>query len=94
MEVLSIEADQSVTSIKPTERGRYGTSKSGAWKILHVNLNASTKICGNKGRIYTSTDAPGAYRNTKAENNTKTTTVMVHAGQINETTTLPLPTEE
>ena len=61
---------------------------------MHVNLNASTKRGGNKGRIYTSTDAPGAYRNTKAENNTKTTTVMVHAGQINETTTLPLPTEE
>ena len=30
----------------------------------------------------------------KLKDNTETPTVMVHSGQINETTTLPLPTEE
>ena len=67
MEVLSIEADQSVTSIKPKTRGSYDTGKSGAWKTWHVSPNSSTKGDRNKGRIYTSTDAPGAYRNTKSE---------------------------
>ena len=76
MEGLRIETAHSGTSIKLAARGSYETVNTGAWKTLHVNLNASTKRCGNKGRIYTSTDAPGAYRNTKAKNNTKTPTVI------------------
>ena len=67
MEELSIKAAQGRRSIKPEVRGRYKTGKSGAGKTWHGIPHASTKGGVNKGRRYTSTYAPGAYRNTIAE---------------------------
>ena len=67
MEGLSIEAAQGGTAINPAARGVYETGKSGAWKTWHVSPYAITKRGVNKGRSYTSTNAPGAYRNTTSE---------------------------
>ena len=67
MKGLRIEAYQSRTAIKPVARGRYDTGKSGASKKFHGGPHADTKVGVNKGRIYTSTYAPGAYRNTTYE---------------------------
>ena len=67
MEGLRVEADYSGTSIKPYARVISETVKSGAWKTWHGSHHSSTKGCVNKGIIYISTDAPGAYRNTTAE---------------------------
>ena len=66
MEGFRIEESQSGTFIKPVARNIYETVKSGTWKTRNVSPNASTKGAGNKCRIYTSTYAPGAYRNTKS----------------------------
>ena len=59
MEGLRVEADYSVTDIKPVTRGIYEAGKSGACKTWHVSPHDITKGGGNKGRIYTSTYAPG-----------------------------------
>ena len=84
MEKLSISETQVI----------YDTGKSGAWKTRHGRPHPGTKGGINKGRRYTSTYAPGAYKTHHMKYNNETPTYMVHAGQINETTTLPLPTEE
>ena len=83
MEGLRIEAAQSGTAIKPVARGIYEAGKSDAQKTWYIIPHASTKGGGNKGRIYTSTYAPGAYIITKTNDKNKTPTVMMHAGQIN-----------
>ena len=67
MEGLRIEADYRGTSIKHEARGGYDTGKSGASKTFHGGPHSGTKLGLNKGRIYTSTYAPGSYRNTTSE---------------------------
>ena len=67
MEGLSIEVAYSGTAINRAARGNYETGKSGACKTWHVSPHASTKGGGNQGRSYTSTYAPGAYRNITSE---------------------------
>ena len=67
MEDLRVDTDQSGTPMNPATRGSYQADNSGAWKTWHVRPHASTKGGGNKGRRYTSTYAPGAFKNTKYE---------------------------
>ena len=56
--------------------------------------NFSAKGCENKGGNYTSTYAPGADSNKNTKDKGETPTVIVYDGQINETATILLPTEE
>ena len=67
MQDLRIEAAYSRTALNPAARGRYQTVKRGAGKTWHCSLHYKTKGGENKGRRYTSTNAPCAYRNTTAE---------------------------
>ena len=67
MEGIRIEVAYSGTAIKPLARGSYETGNSGAWGKWHFIPHARTKGGSNKGRSYTSTDAPGVYINTTAE---------------------------
>ena len=66
MEGLRTKASESGTAINSETRGLYETGKSGAWKTWHGSPHVVTKGGINKGRSYTSTYAPGAYRNTTA----------------------------
>ena len=67
MEGLRIDVAYIGTYIKPAAIGIQETGKIGAWKTWHVSPNDSTKGGVNKGIRYTSTYAPGAYRNTTSE---------------------------
>ena len=67
MEGLIIDEDQSGTAIKTETRVRYEMKNSGSWKIWHISPHDSNKGGGNKGIIYTSTDATGEYRNKTSE---------------------------
>ena len=64
---LRTKAEQSETAVNYDTRDIYKTGKSGSWKTWHGIPHANIKRGGNIGRIYTSTDSPGAYRNKKSE---------------------------
>ena len=67
MEGLSTKSLQSGTAVSSKTRGVYEIGKIGACKTWHGRPHISAKRGVNKGRIYTSTYAPGADRNTTAE---------------------------
>ena len=60
MDILKTESEYSGTDFDPTTQGSYESGNSGAWRTWHGYPHVSTKGCKNKGRIYTSTYAPGA----------------------------------
>ena len=68
--------------------------KSGAWKTGHCGHNVSAKGGGNKGVNYTSTYASREYCKKQLTDKYETTTIMLHVGYINKTTTLCIPIYE
>ena len=68
MEVFRTKAAAySGTAVNYETQCSYETGNIGACKIWHGITHARTKGGGNKGRRYTSTYAPWAYRNTTSE---------------------------
>ena len=67
MEGSSTKASYIGTAVNYETQVRSKTGKSGVWKTWHDSPHASTKGGVNKGRIYSSTYAPGAYKNTTSE---------------------------
>ena len=94
MEGHRTKAAYSETDVTDDTQGNAQTNNSGAWKACHGSPHAITKGGGNKVRSYNSTYAPRSEKNTTPQKKNETPTVMVHAGNINKTTTLPLPIEE
>ena len=67
MEGYRTKLSQRGTALNPAARGIYDTGKIGAWKTWHCGPRVSSKYIVNKGRSYTSINAPEAYRNKTSE---------------------------
>ena len=64
MEGVRTKEAEIETCVNHETQGSYETVKSGDWNSWHGNHHDETKGDINKGRIYTITYSPGAYRNT------------------------------